>query len=308
MPVMTPPGPGPNPWTRRAPQRAILSGFVDALKRAPRTLALLGLQCAAGAAFAAGAQDAAPSGDSADATAAKFEGALAVIAAYGPEIPGADRSAWSAKPAFYLRWGRLSVSNGGVAPRRGDDVVRGIGLDLVDRPRQRITLGLRYDGGRGEEASERLRGLGDVPATLRLRMAGTWELHRDWRVQASWTVDALGRGGGNLGDVRLVHDRTLAPQVTLSASAALTLAGQRYLQTHWGVSAEQAVSSGYAAHAPRSGVRDLTLALGLRSELHRHWAVLGGVVMTRLIGPAADSPIVQRPSALSASAGVVRRF
>lgn len=238
----------------------------------------------------------------------RFEGALAAIAGYGPEIAGAERSAWSVKPAFYLRWGRLSISDGGVSPPRNDEVVRGIGLDLVDRPRRRVTLSLRYDGGRNEAASERLRGLGDVPGTLRVRVAGTWQWHEEWRVRASWTVDALGRGGGNLGDLRIVHDRMLWPRTTLSASAGLTLAGDRHMQSFWGVNAAQALRSGYPEYTPRAGVRDLSLGIGVRSEVHRHWAVLGGVGVTRLLGPAADSPIVQQPTSLSANAGIVWRF
>lgn len=238
----------------------------------------------------------------------QFEGALAAIVGYGPEIPGADRSAWSTKPAFYLRWGRLSISDGGVAPPRGDDAIRGIGLDLVDRPRRRITLSLRYDNGRNEDASERLRGLGDVPGTLRVRLAGTWELRHDWRVRASWTVDALGRGGGNLGDLRLVHDRRLSPTTTLSATAGVTLAGDRHLQTYWGVNAEQAQRSGYPVYTPGMGLRDVSLGVGLRTEFHRHWGALAGVSVTRLLGPAADSPIVQKTTGLSANAGIVWRF
>jgi outer membrane scaffolding protein for murein synthesis (MipA/OmpV family) len=80
------------------------------------------------------------------------------------------------------------------------------------------------------------------------------------------------------------------------------------MQTYWGITPAQAQRSGYPVYTPGLGARDVTLGLGLRSEVHRHWAVLGGVGVTRLIGKAADSPIVQKPTAMSGNVGLVWRF
>jgi outer membrane scaffolding protein for murein synthesis (MipA/OmpV family) len=55
-------------------------------------------------------------------------------------------------------------------------------------------------------------------------------------------------------------------------------------------------------------VRDLGLNLSLRAELGEDWVFVAGPGYARLLGPAARSPIVQRRSSWSASAGVGYRF
>jgi outer membrane protein len=284
-----------------------------------RTALLLAVLCPAGPANAQGGADteppaepvpaAIPAQPAAPETLSKFEGAIGAIASYGPEIPGARRSGASLSPAFYFRYGRLTVSNGGgFVNRRSDDVLRGVGLDLVDKDRRRVSLTLRIDRGRKEAASPLLRGLGDVPSTLRARIAGTWLFDDGWRANASWSLDAFGRGGGNLGDIGISHERRWSPVTVVTASAGLTLAGDRYLQTYYGISAEQAQRSGYPEYRPRFGVRDVAASLGLRTELGPHWAALASVGVSRLLGPAAASPIVAKPLNFGASAGLAWRF
>jgi outer membrane scaffolding protein for murein synthesis (MipA/OmpV family) len=86
------------------------------------------------------------------------------------------------------------------------------------------------------------------------------------------------------------------------------VAGDRYLQTYFGVSPEQAARTGYPVYTPPFGLRDLSLAASLHSELGPHWVALGGLTVTRLLGPAADSPLVRKPSSLRVTAGLAYRF
>jgi outer membrane protein len=109
-------------------------------------------------------------------------------------------------------------------------------------------------------------------------------------------------------DLKLQHDWQLAPHLSLTSSAAIALGGDRYMQTWFGVTPEQSARSGLPVYEPHLGLRDLSLALALKAELGHHWVVIGGPGYTRMLGPAARSPLVQRRSAWSASAGVGYRF
>lgn len=227
---------------------------------------------------------------------AHFEGAIGLDTSYRPEFQGASKHQFGYRPVVYLRYGRYSISSAsGFVNKRGGDVVRGLGVEMLRSDRLRLSLGLRYDGGRDEESSERLAGLGDVPATVRARISLAWRPSGPWRLGASWSVDAFGRGGGNNGQVDVGWERALSPVTTFSVSSALSLAGETYMQSYYGITEEQSARSGYPVHAARAGVRDISLNFGLRHQLGPHWVVAGGFGIARLLGSAADSPLTTDP-------------
>lgn len=240
----------------------------------------------------------------------RWEGAVGLTTAYQPEYPGAARHTWKTMPALFLRWDRFTVTNAsGFVTRRADDVVRGLGLDMVRRADLRVNLALRFDAGRRESTSPDLAGLGDVKPTVRVRFGATWRPGGGpWRVDGSWSVDAFGRGGGNYGEASVARELRLAPHTSLTAGAGLALAGDRYLQAYYGVSAEQSVRSRYPVYTPASGLRDGWLFAHLRHDIGDDWTLLGGAHASRLLGPAADSPLTQRRSGWTLSGGLARRF
>jgi len=238
-----------------------------------------------------------------------WEGAVGLIVHSSAEYQGGASQAIGVTPAFYLRYKRLTISNSsGFVNRRSDDVLRGLGLDLVNRERVRVNLALRFDRGRQESSSDDLRGMGDVKATLRLRVGASWEVIEDLRLGASWSVDAFGRGGGNFGDVSVVREKRLCEGSVFSVGSSLSFAGDRYLQSYYGVSEEQSGRTRYARYEPSSGLRDVAVFAGLRGPLGPHWSYLAGVSASRLLGPAADSPLVSRPTGWGANAGIAWRF
>lgn len=243
------------------------------------------------------------------AVAADWSGAVTLVGLWGPEYQGARDAGFSARPGFFVRYGRVSLSSGGgFAARREDAELRGLGIELAHDDRFDLSLGLRTDGGRSESDSPGLAGMGDVKRTLRARIGGTWRFAPGWQLSGNWTVDAFNRGGGNLADLKLQHDWQLTPQLSLSSSAAVSVGGDRYMQTWFGVTAEQSARSGYAEYDPRLGLRDLSLAMSLKAEVGHHWVFIGGPGLTWMLGPAAKSPLVQRRLNWSASAGVGYRF
>lgn len=245
------------------------------------------------------------------AAAAKPElgGAVTLSVQSGPDYLGARDRGLSVRPGFFLRWGRLSVSSGGSwAARRQDTELSGLGYDLTHSETFDATLGLRMDSGRSESDSPALAGMGNVKRTIRGRIGADWRFAPGWQLSGSWTVDAFGRGGGNLGELRLRHEWQLSPMLTLTSGAALSIAGDRYMQTYFGVTPEQSARSGYPVYSPSLGLRDLQLYTALRYDLSEHWVVTGGPGITRLLGPAARSPLTQRKQTWNISAGVGYRF
>ena len=245
----------------------------------------------------------------APAYATEWEGAIGPLLANGPAYAGAAERKTRLVPGFYLRYGNLSVTNAsGFITRTNEEVVRGLGLDLSPRSDFKLSLALRFDGGRSESTSSALQGLGNVRATVRARLAARWLVDEHWRLGGAVSVDALGRGGGYLGDLNLSREQRWSPTTTWAAGVAAVLAGDRYLQTYFGVTPAQAMRTGLAVYEPQGGVRDVTLFANLRSEITPRWVLLSGVNATRLLGPAADSPLTKKPASLAVTAGLAWSF
>ena len=238
-----------------------------------------------------------------------WEGAIGVTASYRPEYSGAAKQVTKLSPALFLRYGRFTITNAsGFVTRRADDVVRGVAMEVVRGDRLRVTASLRVDQGRSEGTSDALKGMGDIRPTIRLRTAASYRLDGPWRLGASVSPDILGKGGGWFGDVGLGWEKKIEAHTTFTIGAGLSFAGDRYLQSYYGVSEEQAARTGYAVYTPRSGLRDASLYANVRHDLNDDWIVIGNVNTTRLLGPAATSPLTGSRSGWGISAGIARRF
>jgi MipA family protein len=239
-----------------------------------------------------------------------WSAALGVVAIAGPEFAGAARSRVRFEPGVALRWGRVSLaSRSDFAVRDGDPGARGgLRVELVRSDRWRSSLGLRWDRGRDESESADLRGLGDVRATLRARLALGYRFDGGWRADASASVDALGRGGGWLGSAGVGRDLPLSERTGINTSLTLNFAGSRSQQNNFGVTPAQAAASGYAVYTPGAGLRDIALGIGGRTQLDPRWAVFYGAGVSRLLGPSAASPLVRDRTGWSLRAGVAMRI
>lgn len=238
-----------------------------------------------------------------------WEGAIGLRLGWQPEYSGGSRQVVKATPVFFLRYGRITITNAsGFRTRRAEDVSRGLGLDLVQGERLRLNLALRVDSGRSEGSSPALQGMGDIEPTLRARATAGYQLAGPWRLGASWSVDAFGRGGGNFGDLSVGWEHGLGAAGQLNLGATLALAQDRYMQTWYGITPEQSARTGYPVYTPGSGLRDITLTAGTRTDFGRDWTLITGAGVSRLLGPAAASPLTGRRNTWGISAGLAWRF
>jgi len=239
----------------------------------------------------------------------EWEGAIGLVLGYGPSYLGSDDYAVGAKPALYLRYGRFSLSTGaGFTTRRTDQVLRGLGLDLLATDRIKLKLSARIDRGRSESSSRALAGMGDVDGTVRVRLQSTWRLEDGWLLGAAASVDALGRGQGALGELSVARETSLTPDTVWSWGGSLTIGDATYMQSYYGVTPAQASSSGYPVYTPSTGLRDFALSTGLLSELASDWVGFVNVGVSQALGPVLDSPLTTKPLGFGINLGLAWRF
>lgn len=238
-----------------------------------------------------------------------WEGAVGLLFQYGPSYQGSEDQRLRLRPGLFLRHGRFSITTtGGFVTRRNDEVQRGLSAELLTRENLRLSLSARLDGGRSEGRDPMLDGMGDVRATVRARLSVVKDYGGNWKLAAGLSPDVLGRGGGVLADMSLNHEWRLTPTVRASAGLSLTAADRRYMQSYFGVTAEQSGRSGHPVYAASAGLRDLGVGFGLRTDFGPHWLGFANASATRLMGPTLDSPLTRRRGTWGLGGGLAWRF
>ncbi len=230
---------------------------------------------------------------------------LGVGAIHAPEYLGSDESESQPLPLVNIRYQRFFF---GGTPGSG---LPGPGLGVYLHESEALTLGavLTRDLGDPREESDdhRLQGLGDIDATTRAGLFGSY--------RAGWfslNANVLSDIGGNEQGTTVSLDAkaTYRPsqKLQLSAGPGITWGSSDYMQTFFGIDQSQAVHSAYSPYDVGSGVSLLRFSIGANYQLASRWALGANLTAARLQGDAADSPIVRDKNQNSYAVFLMYRF
>ncbi|MBO9455891.1 MipA/OmpV family protein [Paracoccus sp. R12_1] len=119
-----------------------------------------------------------------------------------------------------------------------------------------------------------------------------------------------GFGGheGVVGELGTTYRTDLSDRVTLWSGVEFGWGNSEYSDTYFGVTPAESVTSGYPEYAPGSGFNSAAIKFRARYALNDRTAIMGEVEYGRLIGDAADSPIVEDKYQPALRLGIVRKF
>ncbi|WP_259780834.1 MipA/OmpV family protein [Aestuariispira ectoiniformans] len=210
---------------------------------------------------------------------------LGIGAVYGPDYEGSDDYDFGPMPIIEVNW--------------ADTVVLGLdGLRVnaisVENGDSAFTAGpmLGYDGGRDEGDNDALRGLGDIDQTI--EGGGFIDYsYGPWMANLTVRTD-LGDGhDGTIAELSAGYGWHFENGVNLSTGVATSWASEKYMQSYFGVDSGQASRSGYQRYDAGAGFKDVTLNFNASYSFDENWNVFAISSVGRLIGDAADSPIVK---------------
>jgi len=207
---------------------------------------------------------------------------IGVLGLYSPDYEGSNDYEIGAVPDIevtYDGWFFLSGREGlGVNLLRGGPVVAGIAVG--------------YDGGRDEDENSALGGMGDVDGTMEARAFATWTIDR-LAINASVSIDALGDGhDGVVAELGAAYMFTPTRDLIVFAGPGLTWADDNYMQSFFGISGAQSASAQRPAYDADSGLKDVGFTVFGIQRLTDNWSLTGLAAYRRLLGDAADSPLV----------------
>jgi outer membrane protein len=180
----------------------------------------------------------------------------------------------------------------------------GLGATVFRTENMKVQVALGYAFGRDEADDPQLAGMGDIDG----QALGIFRLAYDLD---GFALGAELKGGGDYGatlDLTAEREWEVTDRFALGVEAGAVLANADHQQTFFGVTAAQSATSGHAAFAPGGGLQSAGVGLTARYGLSPSTALIGGVRYDRLLGDAADSPLVLDKAQPSAFAGLFIRF
>ncbi|KQV80899.1 hypothetical protein ASD15_13485 [Massilia sp. Root351] len=153
----------------------------------------------------------------------------------------------------------------------------------------------------GGKASKYLRGMGDVKgsATANLSLGYAIFDGLDVNVHTAQALSARETGstyGAGLSGKLFKDDAN-----TVTLSLGFEVADKKYAQAYYGVTAKQALKSGYKVYQPKAGLYQADVTMSWQHKLDGHWGVTGMLGASSLLRDAANSPLARRTTAPTAA-------
>ena len=171
-------------------------------------------------------------------------------------------------------------------------------VNLINHRNWRLGPELLYRFGRKDVDDPIVDKMNEIDGSLDLGLSGgyTWidpqESRKRVGIDAWGLWDVSGVHEGAAAGARVFGMYPVAQPVTLAAGAAMTWGSDNYMDTYFGVSSPDSIKSGLPVFAASSGMRDARGWLVGMFHFNRNWHLAGGVTYSRLLGDAADSPVV----------------
>lgn len=202
---------------------------------------------------------------------------------YMPKFPGSEDNKLRALPIVDVSYKDTFFIN----------TFMGAGINLYKERGMRAGPYVTLDFGRDSDDSTTLAGAEDVDPAME---SGIFFEKNFDPLTVLWTARyaAFGVGhGGVVSDAEISYRRKLQPGFYGTASSSISWASEDYMVSYFGVDAAHAARSGLSAYTPDSGFKDIGVSGNLHYILDDHISFIMNMGFKKLLGDAADSPIVK---------------
>ena len=89
------------------------------------------------------------------------------------------------------------------------------------------------------------------------------------------------------------YNRPITDKLRMGVDISTAYASDDYMESYFGVNAQNVGTSGLAAYDAEAGFKDIEIGWNTQYALNERWGVYSRLSYTQLIGDASDSPIVE---------------
>jgi MipA family protein len=169
---------------------------------------------------------------------------------------------------------------------------QGLGMNIIRNKNFTFGTSIGYYGSREEDDNEALRGLGNIDGGVEGRVfvfvpVGSISFTSMYR------RDLSGNHDGAILSVGVLYFRPVTQKLRVNLQGRLNYASDKFMNTYFDINLSQASRSKMAVYDADAGVKDISAFNILIYSFTRHWNVVSFMGFSRLLGDAANSPIVK---------------
>lgn len=197
--------------------------------------------------------------------------------------------------------------------------VEGLTARVNLRPRAGLQFGptAGYRPGRNNvknnvvDRLEKVNGAVEIGGFLRYQIDGVLRSGDELAFGAEMLADVSGAHEGLTANLGIGYALPFGERWRFGLDTGVTLASKNYMTSYFDIDAADAARSGLKVFDADGGLKDIGAGVTLGYNWSARWGVVGRAAYTRLVGDAADSPIVREegtPNQFLAGLAVSFRF
>lgn len=228
-----------------------------------------------------------------------WEVGLGAGAVYHPDYEGSDDYEVDPIPLLMVSYRDIIILRG---PALMIDAFKLTGSELSED----LSFGpmVKYDMGRERNDNTVLWNLTEIDQGMEAGVFAQYELGPvTFGLTAVQDIDS--RHEGTLAELKIGYQRALGSRLHGEIGIAASWADDDYTQSYFGISARDAQASGLREFAAKGGLKDAGVSASLHYLVNEHWRVTGMLAYRRLLGDAADSPLVEDEGSQNQAMGAV---
>ncbi len=220
----------------------------------------------------------------------QLRNAVGIAVGVVPDYSGSDDVTVGVGPSGYVHW---------------DDTYRYVKLvatelsvNVLNDKNWSIGPVINYRFGRSDVEDEVVKLTKDIDGTVEVGAFVGWtnvnKVDPRYRFNVSGQIlaDVGDTHSGVLGTLSARYWAPVAKPLVLTIGGSVSYASEEYNNTYYGVSATDASLSGLPTFTAEAGMRDFKISPMAIFSFSPNWHLGAGVVFSRLMGDAADSPFV----------------
>ena len=207
---------------------------------------------------------------------------------YIPDYPGSDDYKVAPAPVLRVQKDHLYLETDGP----------GIRANIVPHGRFEFGPVLSYGGGRDDVEDSAVDRLPDADDEFSLGAFAAYQLpgildQRDSLRLEVEAVEAVSGDNGLVAKAGIEYGRQATERLSFGIGVSTSYVDGDYADTYFSISSAGAAASGLSVYDAGSGFRDVTLSVSGRFTVTRSIGIGAVAGISRLLGDAADSPVVE---------------
>jgi outer membrane protein len=206
-----------------------------------------------------------------------------------PDYMGSDEYTVGIAPAGLIKFGN--------SERYARLIATELSANLLDSKEWALGPVLNYRFERSDVEDQLVDRMRDVDGTLEAGLFAGWswiseiDLRHRFATSVQFLNDIGDEHDGFLANISVRYFQPVSRPLTLSVGANLTYGSSDYTKTYFSVDADNAARSGLRQFDADSGLRDIRVPIMAVWSFSPKWHLAGGLIYSRLLGDAADSPV-----------------